>query len=183
VYRSNAAQSSLRSQVGSCRLAARLRGLPSRSAALAAERRSVGRREVKLCRAVLLVLALSSQLGCVTKQYASLPSTPQSAPVVSQCLSSLGFWEEPRSYNQFIDRDPHLVAVWSMPTRSRTSNAPGTTVWVENRAGRWQLRFLPGVEEDNAGTATLARSFERCMAERIPGVEVTLTSTTTPDFR
>jgi hypothetical protein len=41
---SSAAQSSLRSQAGSCRLAAGPRGLPSRSAALAAERRSVRQR-------------------------------------------------------------------------------------------------------------------------------------------
>ncbi len=76
---------------------------------------------------------------------------------------------------------PSVEAVWA--TRPRGSTKAGTTVWVHRVNGQLRLRFLPGAGEDSAGTAVLARSFTACVPHHVAGVEVELTTQTSPDFR
>ena len=130
-----------------------------------------------------LISLLCFDTGCVTEHYAALRNTPSATVGVSNCLASIGFSEDSQLFDMVIGRDPELVAVWSMPSRSRASRAPGTTAWVKAQPGQLRVRLLPGVGEDNDGTTALARSFESCIAEHVPSAEITMTSATTPDLR
>jgi hypothetical protein len=120
-------------------------------------------------------------LGCTTVQFAALPETDDSRSAASQCLASLGLWEDGRLLQMFSASDPSLIAVWS--AHPRGSTRAGTTVWIKRSDGELRLRFLPGAGEDSAGTAVLARSFAACVPQHLVDIEVVLTSQTSPDFR
>lgn len=132
-------------------------------------------------RVVVLALHLG-MTGCVTEQLARVSETDDAPPAIAHCLTSLGFWTDGELLADFRRGNPDLLAVWRAQSRGR-SNAPGTIVWVESRRGEFQLRFVPGVGEDNSGTAVLAQSFKHCIPEHAADAKVTLTSRTSPELR
>jgi hypothetical protein len=146
--------------------------------------RQCGMRSLRVIVSLILLVFL---FACMTEQYALLPRTEETNTTVNHCLVSLGFRNKSQTprYQELINSDAALVAVWSTPpTHSGHSAMPGTTAWIKTKPDQLRIRFIPGGHtDDNSGTAQLVRSFGACVPAHAAGVEVVISSRRSLDMR